>query len=91
MQVSKPQAQQLTCQGMQAAVEEHAGKVAFVGDRSAMPASAAQVQAEASAVCVRALLIQGHDQQAMQLAQQVDDVHACMVDIAVPACHRVLV
>ena len=76
---------------MQAAVEEHAGKVAFVRDRSVMPASVAQVQAEASAVCVRALLIQGHDQQAMQLAQQVDDVHACMVDIAVPACHRVLV
>lgn len=63
---------------LQAAVSEHAGQIAYVRTNTPMPASAAKLQAEASAVCVRALLVQGHDQEAARLAQQVstDNVQA---------------
>lgn len=56
---------------MQAAVAEHAGKVALSVTQTGMPTSAAQAQAEAFAVWVRSLLVQGNDHPARLLAEQV--------------------
>ncbi len=53
---------------MQAAVVEHALPVAR---QESHAGGTAQMQMEASLTCVRALLTQGNDVQATQLAQQV--------------------
>ena len=61
-----------TLSGIQAAVVEHTLPVAQQQSQASRSASAAQLQMEASLTCVRALLIQGDDKQATQLAQQVN-------------------
>ena len=74
---------------LQAAVTDHAELITGRKAEARMSNSAAQVQAEAFDVNLRALLIQGHDKQAAELAQEVPDIQClCDAESAQDPCIR---